>query len=252
MLRIAVCDDMPDQAALIEKAAQEYFQSIHKEACITTFHNTMDFLDAFEKQGDFDIALLDVCMPGITGTDAAKEMRRLKSRCEIIFLSSSGEFAVTAFHVQAANYLVKPFTREEFKEAMDQVVQKIRQRHSGKVVFRLVGGGIQVEELNDILFAQSEGHVQKVYIKGGSVLETRQSLTALQEILDSMAPGQFVSPGKGYLVNQKAIHVIKSEYLEIGGHHIPLTKRKYRLFSEQYFDYIFSQGQGNMENIIRA
>lgn len=244
MLRIAICDDMPEQAALIERAARVYFQSIREVVDIMVFHKSMDFLDAFETAGDFDIALLDICMPGILGTDIAQEMRKLKSRCEIIFLSTSDEFAVEAFDVQAAHYLVKPFTQAEFDKAMDRVMDSIRQRHSRKMVFRLVGGGIQVEEVDNILYAQSEGHVQKVYIKGGSVLEMRQSLATLKDTLDGIVPGQFVSPGKGYLVNQNAIHIIKSDYIEIEGHHIPLTKRKYRQFQQQYFDFIFSRNVG--------
>lgn len=241
MLRVAICDDLPEQAALIENAARTYFKSIKEVVEILTFHNAMDFLDAFEVKGHFDIALLDICMPGILGTDIAAEMRKAKSRCEIVFLSTSDEFAVEAFAVQAAHYLVKPFTQAEFNAALNRVMDSIRQRHSHKIIFRLVGGGIQVEEVNHILFSQSNGHVQQIYLKDGSSVETRQSLNSLWDTLEDIAPGQFVSPSKGYLVNQAAIHVIKNNDIEVGGHHIPLSKRKYRQFQEEYFQYIFSK-----------
>lgn len=90
-----------------------------------------------------------------------------------------------------------------------------------KVIFRLVGGGIQVEEINHILFVESDGHVQQVHTIDGSILETRQSLSALLQTFESIVPGQFVSPGKGYIVNQSAIHIIKSDYIEIKGYKIP-------------------------------
>ena len=86
-----------------------------------------------------------------------------------------------------------------------------------KVIFRLVGGGIQVEEINHILFVESNGHVQQVHTVDGSMLETRQSLLAMLQTFETLAPGQFVSPGKGYIVNQSAIHIIKSEYIEVKG-----------------------------------
>ena len=110
-----------------------------------------------------------------------------------------------------------------------------------KVIFRLVGGGIQVEEINHILFVESNGHVQQVHTVDGSMLETRQSLLAMLQTFETLAPGQFVSPGKGYIVNQSAIHIIKSEYIEVKGHKIPLAKRKYRQFQEDYFKFIFSK-----------
>lgn len=47
-----------------------------------------------------------------------------------------------------------------------------------KVIFHRVGG-IQVEEVNNLLFVESNGHVQQVHTYDGSMLETRQSLSAL-------------------------------------------------------------------------
>ena len=207
MVRIAICDDLQEQLDIIQKAVQQYFHDKKEPTEVFTYNNAMDFVDAFEKEGNFDIVLL--------GTDIAAEMRKQKSRAEIVFLSTSEEFAVEAFAVRAAHYLVKPFTQKEFDQAMDRVMESIRQRHSGKMIFRLVGGGIQVEEVNAILYVESNGHIQKVYTADHSLLETRQSLASLLDTLDAIAPGQFVSPGKSYSVNQSAIRVIKSDYIEI-------------------------------------
>lgn len=168
MVRIAICDDLREQLELIRKAVQLYFQDKREPIEVFTYENAMDFVDAFEKKGNFDIVLLDICMPGLLGTDIAAEMRKQKSRAEIVFLSTSEEFAV-----RAAHYLVKPFTQEAFAQAMDRVMDSLRQRHSDKMVFRLVGGGIQVEEINAILYIESEGHIQKVYTADHSVLEMR-------------------------------------------------------------------------------
>ena len=241
MVRIAICDDLQEQLGIIQKAVQQYFHDKKEPTEVFTYNNAMDFVDAFEKEGNFDIVLLDICMPGLLGTDIAAEMRKQKSRAEIVFLSTSEEFAVEAFAVRAAHYLVKPFTQKEFDQAMDRVMESIRQRHSGKMIFRLVGGGIQVEEVNAILYVESNGHIQQVYTADHSLLETRQSLASLLDTLDAIAPGQFVSPGKGYIVNQSAIRVIKSDYIEIQGHKIPLAKRKYRQFQESYLKFIFGQ-----------
>ncbi len=41
-------------------------------------------------------------------------------------------------------------------------------------------------------------------------------------------------------MNLNAIHLIKTEYVEIHGHHIPLGKRKYREFQELYFQFMFA------------
>lgn len=235
MLRIALCDDLQDQLEIMKTAVQTYYQNKASNIEIYAYNNAMNFVDAVEERKDFDIILLDICMPGLLGTDIAREMRKQKSQAEIIFLSTSDEFAVEAFDVRAAHYLTKPFTQKQF----DQVMDTIRQRHSKKIIFRLVGGGIQVEEVNNLLFIESNGHVQQVHTYDGSMLETRQSLSALLQTFESIVPGQFVSPGKGYIVNQSAIHIIKSEYIEVKGHKIPLAKRKYRPVPGRLFQIHF-------------
>ena len=75
------------------------------------------------------------------------------------------------------------------------------------------------------------------------MLETRKSGQEMKDALDKIAPGQFASPNKGYLVNLAAVHMIKSDYVEIAGQEIPLGKRKYRDFQELYFQFMFTAKQ---------
>ena len=222
MLRIALCDDIPEQLDIMENAVRTYFADSTYEIKISRYDNAMLFLDAFEEEMNFDIVLLDICMPGMLGTDVATEMRNQKSRAEIIFLSTSDEFAVDAFGVQAAHYLVKPFTQKQFDQAMNRVMESIRQRHSKKIIFRLVGGGIQVEEINDILFVESKGHIQKVYTHDGAVLETRQALAQLLATLDSISPFS--------LFHRQSVYQIRRPFMSSKaiisnqGYQIPLAK----------------------------
>ena len=172
MFRLAICDDDTLHMQNTLRCARETPEAA--DCDIRTFSAPGELMDAVTGGGYRPhIALLDICMPGLLGTDIAAEMRKQKSRAEIVFLSTSEEFAVEAFAVRAAHYLVKPFTQEAFAQAMDRVMDSLRQRHSGKMVFRLVGGGIQVEEINAILYIESEGHIQKVYTADHSVLEMR-------------------------------------------------------------------------------
>lgn len=141
MLHIAICDDQADQIQKIRTAAETYFLTRNERVEYQTFSNAFAFTDAIDKGSIFDIVLLDVCMPGILGTDVARELRDHHSRAEIIFLTTSDEFAVEAFEVKATDYLLKPFTQAQFSKAMDRAIAYIRQRNSAKVIFRLVGGG---------------------------------------------------------------------------------------------------------------
>ena len=239
MLRIAICDDLQDEVDQTRQAAELYFKNVKESITYTSFTKAFSFMDAIEKGAQFDIILLDICMPGLLGTEVAKELRQQDSRAEIIFLTTSNEFAAEAFSVNAADYLLKPFTQEQFKKALDKAMSIIRQRNSAKLVFRLVGGGVRVEPLENILYLESNSHILTVHLADGSTFETRRPIADIKADLERIVPNQFQSPLKGYLVNLAHVHIIRPESIEIQDTQIPLGKRRYREFQELYFDFMF-------------
>ncbi|MEA4974021.1 MAG: LytTR family DNA-binding domain-containing protein [Candidatus Metalachnospira sp.] len=244
MLRIAICDDLPEQLTKIKTTTEQFFRAYQDESIkIFTYGNPLIFLESLDKVGGFDIVLLDVCMPGIDGTQVAGEIRRRKDKSEIIFLTTSDEFAVEAFALKAAHYLVKPFTQAQFGEAMDRAMAHFIVRQAQKVVLRLIGGGTRVLELNEILWIESHNHSQTIFLKDGDSEEARKSLSQLFAELEKLSPGQFVSPYKGYIVNQKAIRTVEPKGIIMRtGQTIPLARGTFREFSDRYFTYLFPKG----------
>lgn len=124
-MKIAICDDRSEQIEIINNAVNQYFRLLNDVAVeVETFDRAFDFLYAHEKN-KFNIVLLDICMPGMLGTDVAREIRQRRDNTEIVFLTTSDEFAVDAFQVKAAHYLLKPFTQSDFDEALDRVMQNM-------------------------------------------------------------------------------------------------------------------------------
>lgn len=191
MLHIAICDDQPDQIRSIRQSSERYFQDKQDTVSYETFDNAFSFVDTINQGAIFDIVLLDVCMPGILGTEVAQELRKFSSSTEIIFLTTSDEFAMDAFAVKATDYLLKPFTQSQFNQAMDRAIAFIRQRSSAKIMLRLVGGGLCIEEISQILYFESHGHILQVHLADGTVLETRKSGQEIKDELDKIASGQF-------------------------------------------------------------
>lgn len=89
------------------------------------FPPPFDMLEEMERGGAPDLAILDICMPGVLGTEIAREIRR-RSRdvTDIVFLTASPDFAVEAFALHANDYLTKPFTRQRLTETLDRVIEK--------------------------------------------------------------------------------------------------------------------------------
>ncbi len=65
-----------------------------------------------------DLVFLDIKMPGATGIEVA---RRINHRPAIVFTTAYDDYAVTAFELQALDYLLKPFGRRRFQRAVDRI-----------------------------------------------------------------------------------------------------------------------------------
>src|SRR5262250_834570 len=68
-----------------------------------------------------DLVFLDVKMPGLTGLEV---LQRVKHDPEIVFTTAYSEQAVTAFELEALDYLLKPFGRERFRKVLERVQRR--------------------------------------------------------------------------------------------------------------------------------
>lgn len=237
-MRIAICDDMPEQLELIKKVTLEYgFYNDSYE--IDTFNKSYDFLDAHEKE-TYDLVLLDICMPGMLGTEVAKEIRTRKDKTEIIFLTTSNEFAIDAFEVNAVHYLLKPFTQIAFNQAVDRAMQRIDQKLTKMMYLKCPKGVVHSVDKNSISYIESSAHRQSVILNDGTTIETVQTLLELYQTLQELSNGQFITPYKGFIVNQHAISTIESDRITLkSGKIIPIPRRTFNIIKQTYFNYMF-------------
>lgn len=243
IIKIAVCDDKIEYIDKIMSCAKHYFDRHTFETAFFAFNGSLQLLDSLHKTSSYDIVLLDICMPGMLGTDVAKEIRQRKDKTEIVFITSSDQFAVDAFVLKATHYLVKPFTQAEFDEAMDRAIAKILANLHNNISIKLSGGNVQVVDINDIIYIENFSHTQNVYLKNGDCLEAKETITQLLTLLEDTAKGCFFSPYKGFIVNMKAILTIEPNGVKLkNGIFIPIVKRSFRDLQKRYFDYMFNHG----------
>lgn len=238
-MRIAICDDLNEQLEIIKKATIEYFKSKHEPVDIDTFTIAFDFLDAYQQQ-PYDLVLLDIVMPGLLGTDVAREIRLKQSKTAIIFLTTSDEFAIDAFEVNASHYLLKPFKQETFTKAMDRAMALMSHNKLKMIQFRGPKGILHAVDKDSISYIESHAHHQYVYLLDGNKIETVQTLSDLLNQLNEQSFGQYIMPYKGFIVNQHAISSIESDKLVLkSGVHIPIARRTFTTIKQTYFEYMF-------------
>ena len=121
-----ICDDQENELETMQEIVSEYDRA-HPDLSLSArcFSNPFDMLDEMDRCGAPDIALLDICMPGVLGTEIAREIQsKSQDATDIIFLTTSPDFAVEAFSLHVNDYLMKPYTKERLMDALDRVVKK--------------------------------------------------------------------------------------------------------------------------------
>ena len=212
MIRIAVCDD--EKKYLDESFAllSEYATARNTRFSVEQFDKPFDFLDKFDKGEKFDIYLLDVYMPGLTGVSIATELRRRNDESPVIFLTSSRDHAVEAFGVGATHYLLKPYTKDDFFAAMDKAMRSIGQDKPKTVLMKTANGYYNIP-VGNIIYCESANHNQIIYFAEGEPASVRISQAELWEKLSPF--GQFYLCGKTFIINLEQIEKILSDTVEM-------------------------------------
>lgn len=80
-----------------------------------------------ENQGDFDLAILDIMMPGIDGLRVCKELRKRNGNIGIIMLSAKTQEMdkVSALMMGADDYITKPFSPSELVARIDALYRRV-------------------------------------------------------------------------------------------------------------------------------
>ena len=123
MKKILVCED---EAAIrdfvvinLRRAGYEVVEADCGEMALQKYE---------ESNGDFDVAILDIMMPGIDGLQVCKELRNKNSGIGIIMLSARTQEMdkVTGLMLGADDYITKPFSMEELVFRIEAILRRVR------------------------------------------------------------------------------------------------------------------------------
>ena len=195
-MRIAIVDDLKAERALLKKRLSQQLALRGVEANILEFESGEAFLAA-EKERRFSAAFLDIYMEGLSGMDAAKELRKTDTDCLLIFTTTSTDHALEGFQVRALHYLVKPFSEEEFSDLLTEMLAKLP-RPEPVLTVKVSGSGVRLR-YRVIVSAEHFAHMINIRTTAAKTLATRQSFKAFTEPLKK-DPRFFVC-GRGVIVN---------------------------------------------------
>ena len=198
VLKIAICDDEKEFRDAAERMLKLYMEDKGVSYQVDTFGVPSDLVDATEKGTIYDIYLLDIYMPGITGMSIATELRSRSVKSPVIFLTSSTDHALEAFGVDATHYLLKPYTKDNFYMGMEKAMQSITSHKDDSIVLK-VDNEYRSISISKILYCEAEDKYQRLYLENGERLLVRITGTELYKQLSEFEC--FYRCGRAHIVN---------------------------------------------------
>ena len=182
-------------------------------------------------QDNPDVLFLDVEMPGLNGFELLQRIPGEK-RPYIIFITAFEHYAVKAFDVQAVDYLLKPFSRPRFDEAMQRLLHHLETDsrspiYANRLAMRS-GEEFILINVNDIDWIEADRHFAITHVKSKELL-SREGITALLARLD---PSKFVRIHRSYAVNIDRIQ--KLQPLFHGDYRVVLHDGTQLILSRRY------------------
>lgn len=211
MLSIAICDDETLYVQQTENFVQEYLRC-HPECSgqVHTFRHGQELLCQVEETGGFDLYLLDIVMPGLNGIQTGQRLRELGNGGEIVYLTTSPDYAVDSYSVRAFFYLLKPIKKERLFEVLNAAVEKLNDRRCRAVLVTTRDGPRRIL-LDQILYVERVGRGLRYYCSGGAVDSLSLRVTFHTAVEQLLADPRFCQCGSSFAFNLQHVAGVKGQ-----------------------------------------
>jgi len=231
-MNILICDDIKEDAdKLAALIAESGF-----EAQTVVFTESRQAFDYFCSGANIDVCFLDIIMPKINGIQLAEKLRENYFAKDIVFLTSSNDYASQSYQVQAFDYLLKPLTSEKVNNIMDKL--KKSQENMDKAGLPVVMQSLaRFIPFRDISHAEVINHTVCIKLQDKSLIKIYGTFNKIAEQL--LSDSRFARCHRSYIVNLDAITAVaNNELIMKNGFKIPIS-RGYSQVKDQMLKRMF-------------
>ncbi|MFC3878565.1 LytR/AlgR family response regulator transcription factor [Algoriphagus namhaensis] len=234
MIRAIIIDDEPLAAGVV----QEFLAELPEFEVVAMCQDGFQGLKAIQEWKP-DLIFLDVQMPKITGFEM---LELVDNPPAVIFTTAYDEYAVKAFDARAIDYLMKPFSKSRFQQAVDRFLKNrtseaVQEEGDGldnlaeknhRLVVR-VKNEIKIIPTSEVRFFEAQDDYVEIHTPEGKFLK-KMTMKSLEQALEE---GKFARTHRSFLVNIDQITKIepyeRDSYLLMlkSGEKIPVSKSGY-------------------------
>ena len=240
MVRCIAIDDEP----MALRQIKSYIERTEQLELVAVCRSAMEAQEVL-KTATADLLFVDINIPDMNGLEF---VRSIDSGHYIVFTTAHPEFALEGFKLNAIDYLLKPFSYEEFMKATQKVislVDLVERCHAAEsaiaqneaeaadkeVISVKADYKTQLVKVADIVYLESAGEYVRLHIEGSSTITT---LFRLKNMETTLPADGFLRVHRSYIVNLKRIaSYTKGRIFLDNGEYIPLGEN----YKERFLEY---------------
>ena len=235
-LKTIAIDDEP----LALRLVSDYISKTPFLELVGSFDNPLDAIDYLSDQSA-DLIFVDIQMPDLTGIEFA---RTLEDAPKIVFTTAFEKYALDGFKLNAIDYLLKPFSYEEFLKAAGKARKQVELETSilpsieANTQFLFLKSEYKIRRINfnDILYIEGLKDYIKVYVSGED--KPVLSLNSIKSLEQKLPEEKFMRVHRSFIVNLDKIETIERSRIIFGKVYIPVSdqyKDKFQVYLDKNF-----------------
>lgn len=234
MVRIAICDDEKNAVNLHEDIVKNSLQACGIGYEITTYIHSRNLLcDIIDDNFFYDLILLDIEMPDVTGMELSEKIKPYLPNVKIIFITSHVEYAIDAFELSIFRYVPKNNLKVKLTTAVTDAA-KLIELEAGQEYIIQTTNRLEKIPYKDIFYIQRDGKNVSIVSSAG----TSKVRKSLQQVFNELNTSEFIFIDRGHIVNiiqimkvSDGMAVLKNgEQLPISRSHLQEVKRQINQF----------------------
>ena len=238
--KIAICDDDALSLQCVTDIVTEY--TAGRGIYVTGYSSASALLQDALQLGGFDLYILDIIMPSMTGIQLAAKLRQAGLSGQILFLTSSQDFAIDAFKVQASNYLLKPVQKDELLQALAASISVMSAARQKSLIVKTREGSVCLN-YDWIRYAELvKKNVVYHLIDDKNVTSVSIRSTFSEAIQELLRDSRFCLCGSVKVVNLHYVTALDAENIFFrDGSSIYIGRRSCRELRSAWYDFWFSR-----------
>jgi len=237
-LKIAICDDNAQYREQVLGIVKEYILLRNRDISVTAYEHPAALLDDVTRFGGYDIYILDIIMPMLSGIQLGVQLRRMDSSGKIIYLTSSQEYALDSYRAKAFDYILKPVQKDRLMAALDEAAHTFVNLKEKSLLVKNRDATTKLT-YDSILYVELIDRKIRYTTIGGNTIEGSSIRTTFAEAVGNLlADHRFALCGPGLAVNLYYITMVNSDSLVFkNGQQLYVGKRAGKELRSVWFDF---------------